>query len=49
MLHNMMYIIHKLAHNSLYEVKPLYTFWAPWIGKEVRNAQIHNTEHRKCH
>ena len=32
------------------ELKPSYSFWAPWIGKDVRGSElIINTEHRKCH
>ena len=45
-----MYSCHDVAHSNPYEVKPSYTFWAPWIGEDVRRSQhLLNTEHRKCH
>ena len=41
---------HIIAHSNPYAVKPSYTFWAPWIGEDVRRSGLLlNTEHRKCH
>ena len=32
-----------------YEVKPSYTFWAPWIGRQTRKSNLlQNTEYMKC-
>ena len=40
----------KSGRTNRYEVTPSYTFWAPWIGRNVRNSEVvFNTEHRKCH
>ena len=31
-------------------MQPSYSFWAPWIGKDVRGSELLlNTEHRKYH
>ena len=38
-----------LVNENPYEVKPSYSFWAPWIGEQVRVGDlVLNTEHRKC-
>lgn len=30
-------------------MKPSYTFWAPWIGRQSRRGDVvFNTEDRKC-
>ena len=32
-----------------FTIKPSYTFWAPWIGRQSRRGDVvFNTEHRKC-
>ena len=46
------YIIYSVAYHmaSSEIIKPSYTYWAPWIGQEVRiGDEIKNTEHWKCH
>lgn len=39
-----------IGFKNPYEVTPSYSYWAPWMGKQVRsNDVVLNTEHRKCH
>ena len=28
------------GHINPYEVKPSYSFWAPWIGKDARSGEL---------
>ena len=45
------HFFNKLEQIDLYFISVSdLTFWAPWIGRNVRNSEIVlNTEHRKCH